>query len=58
MVEESTQVDHTPTCSFCHKNQSEVEKLVCNVPQTDQPRVYICNECILVCQSILGENSK
>jgi ATP-dependent protease Clp ATPase subunit len=58
MVEESTQAGHAPMCSFCYKSQSEVEKLVCNVPQTDQPRVYICNECILVCQSILRESSK
>ena len=58
MAEESTQADHPPRCSFCFKSQTEVEHLVCNVPRTDQPRVYICNECILVCRSILGDSLK
>ena len=58
MAEESTQADPEATCSFCFKNQSEVDKLVSNTPKTNQPRVYICDECIRVCQSILEYRPK
>ena len=34
-------------CSFCGKSHSEVRKLIAG------PGVYICNECIDVCSSIL-----
>ena len=34
-------------CSFCGKSHSEVKKLIAG------PAVYICNECIDVCSSIL-----
>ena len=41
-------------CSFCGKSHSEVKKLIAG------PAVYICDECIQVCSSILekelGEN--
>ncbi len=36
-------------CSFCGKPQSEVHKLIAG------PNVYICDECIDICQSILDE---
>ena len=36
-------------CSFCGKKQDEVEKVVVG------PQVYICNECIQVCNDILTE---
>ncbi|MCR4614853.1 MAG: ATP-dependent Clp protease ATP-binding subunit ClpX [Clostridiales bacterium] len=38
-------------CSFCHKTQNQVDKLVAG------PGVYICNECIGLCQSILDEEN-
>ncbi len=34
-------------CSFCGKSHSEVKKLIAG------PGVYICNECVVVCQTIL-----
>ena len=34
-------------CSFCGKSHSEVKKLIAG------PGVYICNECIEVCSTIL-----
>jgi ATP-dependent Clp protease ATP-binding subunit ClpX len=34
-------------CSFCGKSHSEVQKLIAG------PSVYICNECIEVCSSIM-----
>ena len=37
-------------CSFCGKAQEEVKKIVAG------PGVYICNECIDVCRSIIDEN--
>ncbi len=37
------------TCSFCNKNQSEVAKLVAG------PGVYICNECIDLCNQIIAQ---
>jgi len=36
-------------CSFCGKHQDEVRKLVAG------PTVYICNECISLCNDILTE---
>lgn len=37
------------TCSFCNKDQSEVTKLVAG------PGVYICNECIDLCNQIMAQ---
>jgi ATP-dependent Clp protease ATP-binding subunit ClpX len=34
-------------CSFCGKGQSEVLKLIAG------PQVYICNECVALCNEIL-----
>ncbi|MDG2060402.1 MAG: ATP-dependent Clp protease ATP-binding subunit ClpX [SAR86 cluster bacterium] len=36
-------------CSFCGKNQNEVKKLIAG------PSVYICNECIDLCNDIIKE---
>ncbi|MEW6236039.1 MAG: ATP-dependent Clp protease ATP-binding subunit ClpX [Candidatus Omnitrophota bacterium] len=43
-------------CSFCGKSQDEVKKLIAGPPQkhTSQP-AYICNECVLLCNSVLEE---
>ena len=38
-----------PRCSFCGKSQSMVERLVAG------PNVYICNECIGLCNDILKD---
>src|SRR5579863_10041778 len=42
-------------CSFCHKSQSVVVKLISS--PSDYPRAYICDECIVVCNSILQDDS-
>jgi ATP-dependent Clp protease ATP-binding subunit ClpX len=39
-------------CSFCGKTQDEVKKLVAG------PTVYICNECVALCNNILKEEDK
>lgn len=41
-----------PICSFCGRTSDEVERLVAG------PGVYICNECIEVCDSILKEEHR
>jgi len=43
----------TPRCSFCHKSQDLVGKLISS--PSDYPRVYICDECVAVCNSILED---
>ena len=42
----------TSVCSFCGRSGEEVEKLIAG------PGVYICNECIEVCENILKEEMK
>jgi ATP-dependent protease Clp ATPase subunit len=42
------------TCSFCHKHQDVVGKLISS--PSDYPRAYICDECIAVCNSILEDD--
>src|SRR6059058_4151781 len=37
------------SCSFCGKNQKEVKKLIAG------PTVYICDECIGLCNDIIAE---
>src|SRR2546423_1223890 len=41
-------------CSFCHKSQDVVGKLMSS--PSDYPRAYICDECIAVCNSILEDD--
>ena len=38
-------------CSFCGKPQSEVERLIAG------PGVFICNECVELCESILDQDA-
>lgn len=39
-------------CSFCGKNQKEVQKLIAG------PAVYICDECIQLCSEIIDEEKE
>ncbi len=41
--------NHTLCCSFCGKSQKEVKKLIAG------PTVYICDECIGLCNDIVAE---
>ena len=43
-------------CSFCHKTQEQVEKLISS--PSDYSRAYICNECVGVCQTILEDEKR
>ena len=40
-----------PSCSFCGKQESEVDKLIVS-PSGD---AYICNECIAICDKMIEE---
>ncbi len=46
--------DETLRCSFCHKSQDAVAKLISS--PSDYPRAYICDECVAVCNSILEDD--
>ena len=48
--------DEPLRCSFCHKTQEQVEKLISS--PSDYPRAYICNECVNVCQTILEDEKR
>src|SRR5438034_10231206 len=47
----ATKRDHggSLVCSFCGKSQKEVKKLIAG------PTVYICDECIGLCNDIIAE---
>jgi ATP-dependent Clp protease ATP-binding subunit ClpX len=46
--------DDSLRCSFCHKSQDVVGKLISS--PSDYPRAYICDECIAVCTSIIEDD--
>ena len=46
--------DEMLRCSFCHKSQDAVAKLISS--PSDYPRAYICDECVAVCNSILEDD--
>ncbi len=49
-----TGTEETLRCSFCHKSQDAVAKLISS--PSDYPRAYICDECVAVCNSILEDD--
>ena len=40
---------NTYRCSFCGKSQEQVERLIAG------PNIFICNECVALCQEIIQE---
>ena len=48
MAEDKTKLH----CSFCGKEQAKVKKLIAG------PNIYICNECVELCNDILKEEDK
>ncbi|HLW79644.1 MAG TPA: ATP-dependent Clp protease ATP-binding subunit ClpX [Terriglobia bacterium] len=49
-----TGAEETLRCSFCQKAQDGVGKLISS--PGEHPRVYICDECVGVCNTILEED--
>jgi len=43
--------DDVLRCSFCSKSQNDVKKLIAG------PTVYICDECVDVCNEIIADES-
>jgi ATP-dependent Clp protease ATP-binding subunit ClpX len=39
------------TCDFCFKHRTQVKMLIAG------PRVFICDECVLLCHEIVTENA-
>lgn len=50
MPREDDRRDKNICCSFCHKQQGQVDKLIAG------PGVYICNECVELCEAIIEED--
>lgn len=44
---------NTYRCSFCNKSQEQVERLIAG-----PNHVYICNECVALCQEIIEEGRR
>jgi ATP-dependent Clp protease ATP-binding subunit ClpX len=53
-VKNKSGTDEMLRCSFCHKSQDAVAKLISS--PSDYPRAYICDECVAVCNSILEDD--
>jgi len=53
-VKNKTGSEEILRCSFCHKSQDAVAKLISS--PSDYPRAYICDECVAVCNSILEDD--
>ncbi|MBF0781130.1 MULTISPECIES: ATP-dependent Clp protease ATP-binding subunit ClpX [unclassified Granulicatella] len=45
----STKTNKTPHCSFCGKSAEEVQQIISG------PDVFICNECVELCENILSD---
>jgi ATP-dependent Clp protease ATP-binding subunit ClpX len=45
-------IDGTARCSFCGKRKGQCEKLIAG------PGVYICNECVALCDDILTSEGR
>jgi len=48
----SNELNDKLNCSFCGKVQDDVKKLIAG------PSVYICNECVDLCNDIIDEETK
>lgn len=49
MAKDGDRSRHTLVCSFCNRSQEEVRKLIAG------PGVYICDECIDLCNDIIAD---
>lgn len=48
--------DENLRCSFCHKPQDAVRKLIAS--PGDHPRAYICEECVAICNTMLQDGAE
>lgn len=52
MKKSDTENNNTLYCSFCGKSQNEVRKLIAG------PSVYVCDECVELCNDIIREEAE
>ena len=52
MTKDKKKDDQDLSCSFCGKSQKNVKKLIAG------PAVFICDECVALCNEIIQENNK
>ena len=52
MVKRTEDAQSALRCSFCGKSQREVRKLIAG------PTVYICDECIELCNEIIADEAE
>ena len=57
MFGQPRQHQETPKCSFCRKTQDQVDALIAN-PSEHFGRVFICNQCVAACNSVLEEHQR
>ena len=50
MAKQEDRMNKLVKCSFCGKTQDQVRRIVAG------PGVYICDECILLCQEIVADD--
>ena len=43
-------------CSFCGKAADQVDRLIAGPPTDDGTKVFICNECVDVCQTLMQDH--
>ncbi|MGD1093047.1 MAG: ClpX C4-type zinc finger protein [Bryobacteraceae bacterium] len=48
--------EEKPRCSFCRKTEDVVGDLIAS--PSGESRVYICSECVAVCNGILDERRR
>jgi len=49
-TKEAGRADDIIRCSFCNKSQRDVRKIIAG------PRVYICDECVEICNGVISES--
>jgi ATP-dependent Clp protease ATP-binding subunit ClpX len=56
----NTPTDETPQdqCSFCNKTVDRVERLIAGPPAAGGTKVFICNECVDVCQTLMQDHNQ
>ena len=52
-MRQTSRPDESLRCSFFHKSREAVAKLIGS--PSDNPRAYICDECVAVCGAILED---
>jgi ATP-dependent protease Clp ATPase subunit len=52
VIDNAMPIEPTLCCSFCHKTNKQVQCLIAG-PLQGNDLVYICNECVEICNQII-----